>query len=92
MANAILPLHQKYDIVIKDKNVCSLIDSLISGHSSTISGLIATFSSGPNPNPQVLDPAAQNFSPNQIELGDAGEPEEDTLGDDNFSVFLPYDA
>lgn len=68
------------------------MDNLISGHSSTIGGLIATSSSGPSPNPQIFNPAAQTFPPNQTKSGDAGEPEEDALGDDNFSVFLPYGA
>lgn len=91
-ANAISRLHQEHDSVIKDKDICSPADSLISGHSPTIGGAIPTPSSGPSPNPQVFDPAAQTSPPNQTESGDVGELEEDALGDDSFSVFLPQSA
>ena len=92
LANVFSQLHQEYDLIIKDKDVCSLADSLISGHSLTIDGLIPTSSSSPSPNPQVLDPAAQISQPNQSELRDAGKLEENLLRDDNFLMFLPHNA
>ncbi len=88
-ANVISRLYQEHDSVIKDKDVGYPADSLISGHSPIIGDAISTPSRGPSPNPRVFDPAAQTSPPNQTELRDVGELEEDALGDDSFSVFLP---
>lgn len=66
------------------------MDSLISGHSPIIIGLIVTLSSGPSPNSQVFDQITQTSPPNQNESGNTSEPEEDALRDDNFLVFLLY--
>lgn len=90
MVNAFSRLHQEYNSVIKDKDIYFLADSLIFDHSPTIGDVISIFSSGPSLNPHVFNPAAQTSLPNETKLRDAGKPEENALGDNNFSVFLPH--
>ena len=54
-ANVISQLYQKYNSVIKNKDVYSPADSLISGNSPTIGSAIPNFSSSLSPNLQVFD-------------------------------------